>query len=143
MQTHWYWQELWYDNFWKQVTGYSLLGLCALTATLSLRKRIPKLSFGHMDHWRYVHSLIGCVALVALVIHTGFRLGENLNMALMLVFLGATTTGALVGVFMARNHHWTDLKLRKHRNRWSIVHYALLWALPALLSYHILSVYYF
>lgn len=143
VQTHWYWQKLWYGNFWKQVSGYSLLGFCLLTATLSLRKRWRKLTIGHVDHWRYFHSVIGCAALVVLVVHTGFRLGENLNLALMLVFLAATTTGALVGVFMARNHHWTDLKLREHRKWWSRVHYALLWTLPALLGYHILAVYYF
>lgn len=143
VQSHWYWQTLWYDNFWKQVSGYSLLTCCLLTATLSLRKRWRRLSYGHVDHWRYVHSVIGCTALVALVIHTGFRLGENLNLILMLDFLAATTTGALVGVFMARNHHWTDMKLREHRKWWSRIHYALLWALPALIGYHILAVYYF
>lgn len=143
VQTHWYWQTLWYDNFWKQVSGYSLLALCLATATLSLRKRWRRMQYGHVDHWRYVHSLVGCAALLVLAIHTGFRLGSNLNLALMLVFLAATTTGALVGVFMARNHHWTDIKLREHRKWWSRVHYALLWTLPALLSYHILAVYYF
>lgn len=143
VQTHWYWQTLWYDNFWKQVTGYSLLTLCLIATFLSLRKRWRRMTYGHVDHWRYLHSLVGVAALVLLVVHTGFRLGENLNLALTLVFLAATTTGSLVGVFMARNHHWTDLKLREHRKWWSRVHYALLWALPALIGYHILSVYYF
>lgn len=143
VQSHWYWQKLWYDNFWKQVSGYTLLVCCLLTATLSLRKRWRRLHHGHVDHWRYVHSVIGCAALAALVVHTGFRLGENLNLVLMLDFLAATTTGALVGIFMARNHHWTDMKLREHRKWWSRIHYALLWAMPALIGYHILAVYYF
>ncbi|SDJ63675.1 FAD-dependent oxidoreductase [Microbulbifer yueqingensis] len=143
VQAHWYWEKIWYDNFWKQVSGYTLLVLCLLTASLSLRKRWQRLKAGHVDHWRYVHSVIGLLALLVLVVHTGFRLGENLNLALMLVFLAATTTGALVGVFMARNHHWTDMKLREHRKWWSRVHYALLWALPVLLFYHVLAVYYF
>lgn len=138
-----FWGKLWYDNFWKQVTGYSILVLCLFTAALSVRKRWKKLSAGHMDHWRYAHSLIGVIALATLSVHTGFRLGQNLNLALMLVFLGVTATGSLVGVFMARNHHWTDLRLREHRKWWSRVHYALLWALPVLLAYHILAVYYF
>lgn len=143
VQSHWYWQELWYDNFWKQVSGYTLLACCLLTATLSLRKRWRRLDYGHVDHWRYVHSMVGGAALAVLVVHTGFRLGENLNLVLMLDFLAATTTGALVGVFMARNHHWTDIKLREHRKWWSRVHYALLWAMPALIGYHVLAVYYF
>ncbi|WP_299587265.1 FAD-dependent oxidoreductase [uncultured Microbulbifer sp.] len=143
VQTGQFWEKLWYDNFWKQVTGYTILVLCLFTAALSVRKRWNKLALGHMDHWRYAHSLIGVVAVATLAVHTGFRMGQNLNLALMLVFLGVTATGSLVGVFMARNHHWTDLKLREHRKWWSRVHYALLWALPVLLAYHILAVYYF
>ncbi|MFV8783222.1 FAD-dependent oxidoreductase [Microbulbifer sp. SA54] len=143
VQKAWVLHSLWYDNFWKQVSGYTLLGLCLMTASLSLRKRLNKRDLGHLDHWRYVHSVIGCLALVILIVHTGFRLGENLNQVLMLVFLAATCTGAMVGIFMARNHHWTDLKLREHRKWWSRVHYALLWALPVLIFYHVFAVYYF
>lgn len=143
VQVNWHLKSLWYDNFWKQVSGYTLLALCVFAGSLAIRKRLATLNLGHMDHWRYIHSILGVVALVVLVIHTGFRLGENLNLVLMLDFLAVTCTGALVGVFMARNHHWTDLKLRAHRKWWSRVHYALLWLLPVLLSYHILSVYYF
>ncbi|MCO1334390.1 FAD-dependent oxidoreductase [Microbulbifer sp. OS29] len=143
VQTAFFWEKLWYDNFWKQLTGYTILAMCLFTAALSIRKRWKKLNLGHVDHWRYAHSITGLIALVALAMHSGFRLGENLNLALMLVFLTATATGSLVGVFMARNHHWTDLKLREHRKWWSRVHYALLWALPVLLGYHIFAVYYF
>jgi len=78
-----------------------------------------------------------------LIVHTGFRLGENLSFALMVVFLLATLTGSMVGVFMSRNHHWTDMKLTQYRAWWSRVHYGLLWLLPALLIFHILSSYYF
>ncbi|WP_444936456.1 FAD-dependent oxidoreductase [Microbulbifer sp. JMSA004] len=143
VQTALFWEKLWYDNFWKQITGYTILAMCLFTAALSIRKRWKRLSLGHVDHWRYAHSVTGLIALIALAVHSGFRLGENLNLALMLVFLTATATGSLVGVFMARNHHWTDLKLREHRKWWSRVHYALLWALPVLLAYHIFAVYYF
>ncbi|WP_390591045.1 FAD-dependent oxidoreductase [Simiduia litorea] len=142
-QVNWQLEKLWFDNFWKQVSGYSLLLLSLLAAGISIRKRWKKLNVGHLDDWRYVHSIIGVIALVMLMIHTGMRLGHNMNFVLMVVFLAATLTGSLVGVFMARNHHWTDLKLREHRAWWSRVHYTLLWMLPALLSYHILAVYYF
>lgn len=142
-QVSWQLEKLWFDNFWKQVSGYTLLFLSLLAGGLGIRKRWKKLNFGHLDDWRYVHSIIGVLALVVLMIHTGMRLGHNLNFVLMAVFLAATLTGSLVGVFMARNHHWTDLKLRKHRAWWSRVHYTLLWMLPALLTYHILAVYFF
>lgn len=143
VQFSWHIEKLWFDNFWKQVSGYSLLSLCALATALAIRKRWKKLKFGHVDSWRYAHSIVGILALIVLMIHTGMRLGENLNFALMSIFLGATLTGSLVGVFMARNHHWSDFKLRKHRLWWSRVHHTLLWMLLPLLGFHILSVYYF
>jgi nitrite reductase (NADH) large subunit len=143
VQSQWKIERLWYDNFWKQVSGYTLLALCLMGAAISARKRWNKLNIGNLDNWRLFHSIIGVIALIVLVIHTGFQLGNNLNFALMIVFLLATTTGSLVGVFMSKNHHWTDLKLREHRKWWSRIHYTLLWLLPALLSFHILSVYFF
>ncbi|TQV74024.1 NAD(P)/FAD-dependent oxidoreductase [Aliikangiella marina] len=143
VQFSWHIEKLWFDNFWKQVSGYSLLGLCVFASALAIRKRFKKFRVGHVDSWRYAHSIVGILALVMLMVHTGMRLGDNLNFALMAVFLGATLTGSLVGVFMARNHHWSDFKLRKHRLWWSRIHHTLLWMLPPLLGFHILSVYYF
>ncbi|MET1254053.1 FAD-dependent oxidoreductase [Aliikangiella maris] len=143
VQIKWHIEKLWFDNFWKQVSGYTLLGLCLIATALALRKRLKNFNFGHVDTWRYVHSVVGVIALLILMIHTGVRMGENLNFTLMTVFLGATMTGALVGVFMSKNHHWSDHKLRQHRYWWSRVHYTLLWALLPLLIFHIISVYYF
>ena len=143
VQLNWHIEKLWFDNFWKQVSGYSLLTLCLIAAGLGLRKRWKRLNFGHVDMWRYVHSIIGVVALIVLMIHTGVRMGSNLNFALMAIFLAATMTGSLVGVFMAKNHHWSDVKLAKHRLWWSRIHHTLLWMLPPLLGFHILATYYF
>ncbi|MGX5172851.1 FAD-dependent oxidoreductase [Aliikangiella sp. IMCC44653] len=143
VQFSWHIEKLWFDPFWKQVSGFTLLGFCFIATALAARKRIKRFNVGHVDSWRFAHSIIGVGALFVLMIHTGMRLGNNLNFALMFVFLLATTTGSLVGVFMARNHHWSDLKLRKHRLWWSRVHYSLLWMLPPLIFFHILSAYYF
>lgn len=136
-------EQIWYGSIYKQTTGYILLGLCALSGALSLRKRWKKVTVGNLDNWRFAHTILGFVALLALIVHTGFRLGQNLSFALMVVFLLATLTGSLVGIFMSRNHHWTDLKLTQYRAWWSRVHYSLLWLLPALLMFHIFSSYYF
>lgn len=143
VQMNWHIEKMWFDSFWKKVSGFSLLGLCVIAAALGLRKRWKRFNFGHLDQWRYLHSLIGVVALIMLMIHTGMRMGDNLNFILMTVFLAATTTGSLVGVFMAKNHHWSDVKLAKHRLWWSRIHHTLLWMLPPLLGFHILSAYYF
>lgn len=136
-------EKIWYGSVYKQTTGYVLLGLIFFSGALSFRKRWKKIALGNLDNWRYAHTIMGLVALVALIVHTGFRLGENLSFALMMVFLMATLTGSIVGVFMSRNHHWTDIKLTQYRAWWSRVHYGLLWLLPALLIFHILSSYYF
>lgn len=136
-------EKIWYGSLYKQTTGYVLLGLVLLSAAISGRKRLKKIAYGNLDDWRFLHTVVGLVALVALIVHTGFRLGENLNLALMVVFLLVTLTGSIVGFFMSRNHHWTDIKLTQHRAWWSRVHYGLLWLLPALLTFHILSSYYF
>lgn len=143
VQSGFQFEQIWYGSAYKQATGYVLLALIFLSGALSLRKRWKKVSFGNLDNWRFVHTIMGLIALVALIVHTGFRLGENLNFALMVVFLLATLTGSIVGVFMSRNHHWTDMKLTQYRAWWSRVHYGLLWLLPALLSFHIFSSYYF
>jgi len=143
VELSWSLEKLWFDNFWKQVSGYNLLGLCVIAVALSARKRIKKFRLGHVDGWRYAHSIIGYAALLILMIHTGLRLGNNLNFALMVVFLSATLMGSLVGVFMAKSHHWSDFKLRQYRLWLSRLHHTILWMLLPLLSFHILSVYYF
>jgi nitrite reductase (NADH) large subunit len=136
-------EKIWYGSLYKQTTGYILLGLALFSGAITARKRWKRIDYGNLDDWRFVHTVLGLVALVALIVHTGFRLGENLNLALMIVFLSVTLTGSIVGFFMSRNHHWTDIKLTQHRAWWSRVHYGLLWLLPALLTFHILSAYYF
>ena len=136
-------EKIWYGSIYKLSTGYVLLGLMLLASGLSVRKRWKRLNHGNLDNWRFAHTLLGLMALLAVIVHTGFRMGENLSFALMFVFLLATLTGSVVGVFMSRNHHWTDIKLTQYRAWWSRVHYGLLWLLPALLGFHILSSYYF
>ena len=75
---------LWRNEFWKQVSGFTLLGLSAVAAFLSLRKRIGWLSFGGFEGWRLVHAGVGLARVAALFAHTGFRLGHNLNSWLMI-----------------------------------------------------------
>lgn len=91
-------EKIWYGSIYKQTTGYVLLFLVFLSCALSFRKRLKKLKFGNLDNWRYLHTILGLIALVALIVHTGFRLGEGLSFALMVVFLLATLTGSIVGI---------------------------------------------
>jgi nitrite reductase (NADH) large subunit len=138
---------LWIDSFWKQVTGFTLLGLGVLAAVLSLRKRIRKFSFGGYDGWRLVHGVLGVSILAVLLLHTGLRLGANLNMWLMATMLAAAGIGGLAGIVTAIEH-----RLRRRAGGatrtaprtipvW--LHIIAVWPLPILLSIHVLTVYFY
>ncbi len=136
---------LFLDSFSKQVSGYSLLALSVLAAILSLRKRIKWLQYGAFWGWRIFHLAIGLTSLVILFAHTGFRLGENLNMWLMVTFLGLGAAGALAGLTTAFEHKIfnTPKEAAKTRSLSFWFHLIAFWPLPVLLSVHILTVYYF
>ncbi len=136
-------QYFWSDSLGQQISGYTLLALILVAGSLSAKRRLKIPSIGHLDSWRLFHSIIGIISLLTLIFHTGLSLGNNLNFALILIFLLATTTGSLIGLFMANNHHWSDEKLRHVRLWWTRLHFTLLWCLPSLLIFHILIVYYF
>lgn len=136
--------EIWRDNLIKQITGYSLLALCLIGLLLSLRKRFKWFRFGHFAKWRVFHAVFGVIALVVLFAHTGFRFGDNLNFWLMFSFVGLNLLGALAGIISALESKGSDalaLKARRVRPVLTYAHFVLFWPLPALLVFHILSVY--
>jgi len=133
---------LWSDGLWKQVSGYLLLGLALIGLLLSARKRLTRFRFGKFASWRVAHVLLGAATLVVLLVHTGLRLGHNLNFVLMLSFLKLSLMGSAAGAVTALERRPT--RLMRHLRAWtSGAHIYLLWPLPALLGYHILSAYYF
>jgi NAD(P)H-nitrite reductase large subunit len=138
-------EALWLDGFWKQVSGFTLLGLSVAAAVLSLRKRINWLRFGDFAIWRIVHLVIGAIAIAALVVHTGFRLGTNLNFWLMTSFLALSLAGAAAGLVTAAEHRifaWPQPAARTRSiSFW--FHLIAFWPIPVLLGFHIVSVYYF
>ena len=139
-------EVLWRDPFWKQASGFTLLGLCAATLLLSMRKRIQRFRFGDYRLWRFIHAVIGLFALGVAAAHTGVRLGSNLNLALVVVFLAVGVTGAATGLGTALEDcgsgRWA-LVGRRWRPRCAAVHLLLLSPLPVLIFFHVLSAYYF
>ena len=141
--------KLWLDGIWKQVSGYTLLAICALAATLSVRKRwVPRAlvrRLGDYAGWRILHVGLGVGALIALFAHTGFRLGSNLNFWLMATFLATCLSGAAMGAATALEHTIGSLGLAgDHLRRLALwLHILALWPLPLLLGLHILSVYFY
>lgn len=141
-QTGWF-EALWNDKFWKQTTGFSLLGMTAVGLLMSLRKRLSWTWMGNFAHWRVVHTLLGVSCCVALILHSGFHLGENLNRLLMLNFLAILLLGALSSGVIGISHKLPLVSATTSRKYTQWLHIIVSWPLPVLLAFHILSVYYF
>lgn len=137
-------ETLWTDSLAKQITGYSLLGISVAGILISLRKRVRRFTWGGFPWWRFIHSVLGFLALVILYLHTGFSFGENLNRYLMTDFVLLGLVGALAGLVIGSERYIrTGYTAKRWRQRLTHAHIILFWPLPVLLALHILSFYYF
>ena len=134
---------LWRDGFWKRWTGFTIVGLALISLLLSLRKRFKRFAWGEFGHWRAVHASLGVLTLVALVSHTGFRLGHNFNFLLMTNFLALVLVGALAGAVTALERRLGARAARSLRSFWTATHIAMAWPLPVLVVVHVWMAYYF
>jgi nitrite reductase (NADH) large subunit len=132
---------LWMAGFWKQVTGFTLLGLSALVAFLSVRKRVRMDWLGGYRFWRIVHTAVGAGALGVLFMHTGFHLGQNLNRWLMVTFLCVAGAGSATGIVTAREHAVLSKGKVSPRPAFVWLHILIFWPLPVLLLLHVVTVY--
>ena len=143
VQTGIRWDRLWRDGLMKQISGFSLLALASLVSLISLRKRVKRISFGSFDHWRLVHVALGMLAVASLIAHTGLRLGHNLNLYLMLSFVGLLLLGGIASGIIGSQHLLPRGVAKRSRELSLWMHILLLWPLPALLGFHILKTYWF
>jgi nitrite reductase (NADH) large subunit len=144
VQTEINFDQLWRDNLFKQISGYSLLGLSLLISIISFRKRINKLiNLWDFAYWRMTHIVIGFITIPVLLIHTGFRMGENLNFLLMMTYTALLLVGAIAGVAIGYEHR-LPRRLAKQMRLYAVwSHIILLWPLPVLLGFHIVKTYFF
>lgn len=133
--------QLWLDGTWKQVTGFTMVGLSALIAFLSVRKRIKANWLGGYKFWRIVHAAVGTAALAILFMHTGFHLGNNLNFWLMATFLAIAVAGSLTGIVTAREHSLLSKGMPSPRGAFVWLHIFTFWPMPVLLVLHIVTAY--
>jgi len=138
-----FFELLWFDGIWQEWSGYALLGLSgAGFMTATLRKWRPVARLGGSNWWRLAHIGFGICCALVLFVHTGFRIGANMNAALMISYLTMLMLGALAGISIngapqlrrigiSPKPLYTLLKL----------HIIALYPLPALLIIHILIVY--
>jgi nitrite reductase (NADH) large subunit len=139
----WHIDDLWRNGLFKQISGFTLLGLSIVLGLVSARKRVRRLRWGSFDGWRVVHVLAGLLTVAVLVAHTGFRLGDNLNFYLMLVFAGLLLAGAAASAVVGLQHILPLALARRSRALSLWTHVLLLWPLPALLGFHVLKTYWY
>lgn len=143
VQTSAFLETIWNNKTWKQITGFTLLGLSVTAILLAIRKRINKFRLGHFSYWRAAHVILGTACAIVLIAHTGLHPGENLNQILMFNFLAVLLLGAVAGLAISNSHFFSSagaINLRKILN-W--IHILVTWPLPVLLGMHVLTVYYF
>lgn len=138
-------ERLWFDGIWQQWSGYLLLALsvASLAIAVMVRKRIVPRIAGS-QRWRLSHAVIGVACVPALFAHTGFRLGDNVNAALMGVYLVMLLAGALAGVAIGGAQRLRQMGARRvgiPLRALLRVHLLALCSLPALLAVHVLLVY--
>ena len=145
VQYTWHWDILWRDGLFKQISVFTVLGLFAVGLLLSPRKRIKKLSaLGKFDGWRLVHIVLGVLVILALVAHTGFRLGDGLNFLLLATFSATLVLGALSTGVIALEHRIDGSQVRRRLRRQSVLwHILLFWPVPVLLGWHVLKSYWY
>lgn len=143
VQVDWNWGDLWRVELNKQISGFTILGLCVASLAFSLRKRVARIQLGHFDWWRIGHIALTALAFVALGLHTGFRMGSQLNFVLSLTFFALLLAGALLAIGIAYEHKLAPGRARRLRSLGTWSHIMLSWPLPALLGAHVLKTYYF
>jgi len=134
---------IWLDGDYKQVTGFTLLGLSLIAMSLSISKRYVQSFKRVFTKMRLVHVVLGVLMLSALILHTGNSLGEGLNQWLMINFLLILLLGGLMSAWLSVEHKTSLSLAMKLRKSLGWLHILAVWILPVLLGFHVLSVYYF
>lgn len=137
---------LWRSDFARQCTGFTLLGVTAVGMLFSFRKRLKQFRWGNYGLWRALHGVLGVTALFMMAVHTGMRLGANLNFALGVCFFLTVVLGAAAGVFSSMENRvsgTTSLLIRQWRGRMAKIHLWVTWPLPILIALHVLGFYWF
>lgn len=143
VQIDWRWDQLWTTSLYKQISGFTLLGISSIVLILSFRKRFKWLNRGDFALWRLMHALVGGSAIFVLLAHTGFRLGDNLNFLLMMSFTALLLAGSTIGYVIAMEHKLNASLVRQVRSIGTWLHILLFWPIPVLLGFHIFKTYYY
>lgn len=137
------WDLIWRDKDIKEISGYTVLGVMAVLAVITLRKRVDRVRVGSFDIWRLLHVAIGVLLIGGLLFHTGGRLGYRLDLVLSLSVVAALISGVVIAAVLARQHALKPGLVRRAQRMATLAHIFSLWVMPALLGFHIFKFYYF
>lgn len=144
VQLSWRWDDLWREGLLKQISGFTVLGLFALGLLLSPRKRLKKWQrWGRFDFWRLGHVSLGILVMVALLAHTGLRLGEGLNALLMISFVITLLLGAISTGVISVEHRLPSALATRLRRQSVWLHILWFWPVPVALAFHVLKTYWY
>ena len=137
---------LWRSDLARQITGWTTLALMAIGLLFSLRKRAGWFRWGSYGFWRAAHGVLGSAMLIGVAVHSGLRVGENLNLALSMCLMALSVAGSAAGVLSAlepRLRSSAAMRVRWLRPRLTTLHTLLFWPLPTLIAAHVVSFYWF
>ncbi len=139
----WYFKmtQIWQASLTKQITGYTIAGLSLLALLLSARKRFRWLRFGNYGFWRAAHAWLGVTTLAGILFHTGLNFGANLNLWLLICFLGLNLAGGLAAVALAAEKRFSGPLGGRLRALSTKAHIIFFMPYPVLLGFHIAKVY--
>lgn len=135
--------EWWTDSSKRQITGFTLLGLTTFSLLLTGRKRLKAFSWLSFSSWRGWHIVLTTLVLAMLFLHTGQSEFQGINQWLITSFWVTALLGLLTSVASWREQASPSIGTKRNK-RWALVgHIIAFWPLPVLLSFHILSVYWY
>lgn len=144
VQVDWQWDQLWRDGLFKQISGFTILGLFSVGLLVSPRKRVKTLQrLGRFDAWRLLHVVLGVLVVFTLLAHTGMRFGSGLNLLLMVSFVGTLLLGAVSTGVISLEHKIGGALATRLRRRTIWWHILLFWPVPVVLAFHVLKTYFY
>jgi len=87
--------------------------------------------------------VLGAAALAGLMVHTGGRLGNRLDLALSSLFSALILVGGLAAAVLAFEHRLAPARAARARTNLLWAHLLLFWGVPVLLVFHVVKAYYF
>lgn len=133
----------WTESDKRQITGFTLLGLTAFSLLLSARKRISAIKLMSFSTWRWAHVVLTTLVLAILFFHTGVSEFQGINAWLIYSFWTTALLGVASSLLTHRESAEPSVSRKRHKRWFVFAHIIAFWPLPALLSFHILSVYWF